>query len=217
MRRSQILAHRGWHYQSNEKNSQVSIERALKAGFGIETDLRDYNQKVVISHDPPTDQCGLLSLEWLLRYAEKIRANGQIALNIKSDGLAPMISENLRIYKNLRKNIYVFDASVPDALQYIFKDINTYSRVSEYEEMPSYGNIMSGVWIDNFGGGFPQTQSAKYFINKGISVTIVSSELHGRCHEELWRELKEAKLHLSPILQLCTDLPDRADAFFSEA
>mgnify|MGYP006075220631 CR=1 FL=1 len=34
-----------------EKNMVVAFQRSLELGFGIETDLRDYNGEIVISHD----------------------------------------------------------------------------------------------------------------------------------------------------------------------
>ena len=216
MKRFQILAHRGWHLNSAEKNTRISIERALDAGFGIETDLRDCNQRIVISHDPPIDNPDLLSMDWLLGYAAKTSAPGKIALNIKSDGLAPMINAYLEKHKYRRDNVYAFDMSVPDALHYIRSDISTYSRLSEYEKTPSYRDIMSGVWIDSFLGVFPQIMHANDLIQQGVNVTVVSPELHGRCQDALWCELKQARLHRSPLLQICTDLPDKADAFFSD-
>ena len=44
-----IIAHRGFWIKDSEKNTVKAFERALENGFGIETDLRDYNQKIVAS------------------------------------------------------------------------------------------------------------------------------------------------------------------------
>ena len=48
-----ILAHRGCWGQSVKRNSFEALKRALEEGFGIETDFRDCNGVIVISHDPP--------------------------------------------------------------------------------------------------------------------------------------------------------------------
>ena len=48
-----ILAHRGFWKTDSEKNSKVAIERAIKNGFGFETDFRDYGGQILISHNPP--------------------------------------------------------------------------------------------------------------------------------------------------------------------
>jgi len=53
IRKSGILAHRGAWTVPKERNSAEALKRALKSGFGIETDLRDLDGTVVISHDPP--------------------------------------------------------------------------------------------------------------------------------------------------------------------
>ena len=46
-----IIGHRGYWLQETEKNSEVAFYRSLQNGFGIETDIRDYCGKIVISHD----------------------------------------------------------------------------------------------------------------------------------------------------------------------
>ena len=218
MNRSQIISHRGWHCNNHASmNTQTSLEAALDNGFGIETDLRDHNQRVVISHDPPRSDSALLDAEWLFKYIAQIRPKGRLALNIKSDGLAHAIKELLQSNKLDDESIYFFDMAVPDALQYIANGLQTYSRVSEYEESPPYSNELSGVWIDSFTGKFPQVHYAEKLIGAGCRVTIVSPELHGRPYRELWTELKESDLHNSSLLDLCTDFPDKAAEFFVDA
>ena len=84
MDKGSILAHRGWWQKESEKNTPAALVRALSAGFGIETDIRDLNGELVISHDPPVDS--QTTANWLFNQYNKIKANGRIALNIKSDG-----------------------------------------------------------------------------------------------------------------------------------
>ena len=48
----QILAHRGRWRSPSEKNSEGAFRAALSAGYGIETDIRDFDGRLVISHDP---------------------------------------------------------------------------------------------------------------------------------------------------------------------
>ena len=57
----QILAHRGfWGLQDSTKqikpNSLESFKHAFQNGFGIESDLRDFDLQLVVSHDMPTSQ-----------------------------------------------------------------------------------------------------------------------------------------------------------------
>ena len=85
MKRANILAHRGWWTKPAEKNSFEAIRRAIDAGFGIETDFRDLNGTIVISHDPPQGE--VLCAESFFGLYAQIGTNGRLALNIKADGL----------------------------------------------------------------------------------------------------------------------------------
>ena len=53
-----ILAHRGAWNTSDEKNTVLAIKRAFCHGWGIETDVRDYCGKLVISHDIASKEWG---------------------------------------------------------------------------------------------------------------------------------------------------------------
>ena len=48
-----IIAHRGYWLEQSEKNTLIAFERAMKYGYGFETDYRDYCGKIVIAHDVP--------------------------------------------------------------------------------------------------------------------------------------------------------------------
>ena len=49
----EILAHRGYWKLEKEKNTLYAFEKAFDKYFGIETDLRDAQGEIVISHDIP--------------------------------------------------------------------------------------------------------------------------------------------------------------------
>ena len=53
MDRCNILAHRGVWGSKEEQNSRSAIRHALVGSFGIETDIRDHDGQVVLSHDIP--------------------------------------------------------------------------------------------------------------------------------------------------------------------
>ena len=65
-----ILSHRGFWLNPEEKNKQISFKRAVDCGYGIETDIRDYNGKLVISHDIPNEDCLQLD-DFLQKYSEQ--------------------------------------------------------------------------------------------------------------------------------------------------
>ena len=52
-----ILSHRGCWNRDSEKNSIKAFEASFSLGFGVETDLRDYNGEIVISHEIPDEEC----------------------------------------------------------------------------------------------------------------------------------------------------------------
>ena len=47
-----ILSHRGYWKEEKEKNTIDAVRKAFDHGFGIESDIRDLDGKLVISHNP---------------------------------------------------------------------------------------------------------------------------------------------------------------------
>ena len=212
---SNILAHRGSWNSDIPKNSREALSRALLAGYGLETDIRDLDGALVVSHDPPKTSDDIIPFDWLLEFYVANRCTGVLALNIKSDGLAAMSKAAL-----LRHGVsayFVFDMSIPDTLWYLNADMPAYSRVSEYEPEPALADRCSGIWLDNFTGNFPQVDATIKLQALGKPIAIVSPELHKRPHEAFWASLRDqAGLDMSSIL-LCTDFPDEAASFFRSA
>ena len=128
-----ILSHRGYWLNEEEKNSIVSFERSFSLGYGTETDVRDFQGELVISHDIPTEKN--ITLDKFFQIYKSFDATLPLALNIKADGLQDKIKTLLSKYKI--ENYFVFDMSVPDTLGYHRKDINFYTRHSEYEVVPA--------------------------------------------------------------------------------
>ena len=207
MKRSNVLAHRGWWINEDEKNSFLSLQRALEAGFGVETDVREQNGTLVISHDPPVGET--LDAEAFLALYAKLGAHGRLALNIKADGLQKPLLDLIARTCLTMENLYVFDMAVPDAVSYVANDFPAYTRISDYEESPSFLDRSAGVWVDNFAGGFPQVAEAARLMSEGYRACIVSPELHRRDPRDLWDEIAAARLHEYSIFEICTDLPQK--------
>lgn len=217
MDRKTILAHRGLFLDEADKNSAGALVRALEHGFGFETDVRDLNGRLVISHDPPLEQAQPPELRWLLERIAQSASGGRIALNVKADGLTAAIAELVETVGVNREQIYVFDMAVPDYLAYLNSAISTYTRISDYEEQPAFVGRAQGVWVDDFTGAFPQVQRAEELLGQGIRAAIVSPELHGRDHKQLWESILAAGLHRHPLFELCTDHPAEAASLFCES
>jgi hypothetical protein len=214
---SSILAHRGWFLEPSEKNSAIALERALQNGFGIETDVRDLNRRLIISHDPPQDAPELLDLEWLFSLIHSTGSKGRVALNIKADGLIHLITPLLLSSRIEADQVFAFDMSIPDTIGYLEGNLPAYSRISEYEESPCFIDQARGVWVDNFTGTFPQVRRAADLMAQGIRAAIVSPELHRRDPLPLWNEIIESHIHENPLFELCTDLPLQAAEMFCKS
>lgn len=213
MDRSNILAHRGYWSQDVEKNSLSALKRAIDAGFGIETDFRDFKGSIVISHDPP-ESCILSAGAFFELYSD-CNSRGRLALNIKADGLQDALMELISYADIPIKNCFAFDMAVPDALGYIHKAFPSYTRLSEYELEAPFLDHADGVWVDNFTGSFAQVAAAESLLAEGKRVCIVSPELHKRDHNALWHEIAAAGINKNSSFELCTDFPEAAYQFFS--
>jgi hypothetical protein len=88
-----IISHRGYWINKIEKNTNVSFERSFRLGFGTETDIRDYNGNLVISHDIPTGSS--ISIDEFFNIYNR-QSNSILALNIKSDGLQSILTKKNR-------------------------------------------------------------------------------------------------------------------------
>ena len=113
----EILAHRGFWNKKKERNTLSSFKKALEHGFGIETDLRDLDGEIIISHDPPIEgYSDFISFSQFLDIYISFESNLPLALNIKSDGLYKLLKIILEKYQI--KNYFLFDMSIPDLIQY---------------------------------------------------------------------------------------------------
>lgn len=207
-----IISHRGYWKVEEERNLQISFDRSFKLGFGTETDIRDYMGELVISHDIPNETC--LSLDEFFKiYMSHSNLNLILALNIKSDGLQVKLKEKLMEF-GIEK-YFVFDMSIPDTFGYIKNKIETFSRQSEYEQVPAFINECQGIWLDAFENRWYDANLLSDHIQRGRRVAIVSPELHKRSHLELWEFLKINKFDQLDNIILCTDLPEDATKFFN--
>lgn len=197
MNHVEILAHRGFWSLENEKNSIFALKRALVSGYGVELDLRDHNNNLVISHDPATGENTLFD-EFLQLY-NQIGATQTIAINIKSDGISDALCKALKRY-NIQ-NYFAFDMSIPDTLSYLKNNILIYMRISEYEDWTPLHEKAAGIWLDNFTNKISYLDLIKKITNNSKPVCMVSPELHGR------PPLEEniAKLILDRASHICTD------------
>ena len=212
-----ILAHRGLWRHKSEQNSIAALSEALLSGFGIETDIRDLDGQLVISHDPPHPGALLLG-EFLDAYCG-IPAPAPLALNIKSDGLQEALAEALGRRRIGTDRYFVFDMAVPDALVYLRQAMPCFTRQSEIEPVPAYIDRAEGIWLDCFEQDWIKVSDILGHCAAGRRVALVSPELHGRDRRKVWENWREGYRDLSRRglrnrLMICTDHPREARAYF---
>jgi len=195
-----ILAHRGEWSQDVPANSAASLNDAILHGFGIETDIRDRDSELVISHDP----CTNAEYE---RFEQFLSQDSRIAINVKSDGLLTKLEPMRSLIT--ASNSFVFDCSFPELLRYKRAGIPHAIRISEFErELHWEPNF---IWLDAFESDWWLEDAATLKIIEKIPTVIVSPELHRRDFRKVWDKaltLRSAGLEIS----LCTDFPNELAA-----
>ncbi|MBX7490846.1 hypothetical protein [Helicobacter turcicus] len=208
-----IIAHRGLWGGGVKKNSLTALTKAFEFGFGIETDLRDFDSKIVISHDMASKKCE--SIETLFAYYKEHQLNLNLALNIKSDGLQDELLKLLQKYEIV--NYFVFDMSIPDALSYLNKGFNTFTRLSEYEKQPCFYEKACGLWLDEFQEHWIDEKTILTHLKANKKICIVCPCLHKRPYLKEWNTYKTLinKHNLKNKIMLCTDEVLKAKEFFN--
>ena len=199
---SRILAHRGlWKNEFGltelKKNSIEALSRAANFGFGFETDIRDSFGEIVVSHDPATNY------DLTLKQLFELEVSGPVALNIKSDGLAPMLKALLEVTKPAF-NSFFFDMSVPEFQNYRANELPVASRLSEFENADRQTTNI--IWLDSLMSDWYKNDSGWLNRYKNHSVVIVSPELHKRSHLDSWNWIADV-MNKNENLSICTDMP----------
>ena len=209
-----VISHRGYWKSLQEKNTEEAFIRSFQLDLGTETDLRDYNGEIVISHDIPNGTC--ITFEYMLElYKNYTKSNPPLALNVKADGLQEKVKvtlENMDV-----NNYFFFDMALPDSLLYYKSNLKAFVRYSEYESLNMLYDISEGVWLDGFEKDLVSEDLIKKILTDGKKVCIVSPELHKRNHFEGWVKYREfnGALLSSPNLIICTDYPEECMEFFN--
>ncbi len=208
-----ILCHRGCWHKDREQNSKTAFIRAFSLGFGVETDIRDYQGELVISHDIASKEC--IKAEQLFEIYRHFNKDLPLALNIKSDGLQNKLKQLIRKFKI--KNYFVFDMSIPETLRYSTSGIKFFTRISEYEQVPCLYPFANGVWLDEFKRHWINKKLVLKYLRDSKKVCIVSPELHGRPYVKVWQEYARLPGNMLKNTAICTDFPEKADKFFNKS
>ena len=153
-------------HRINTKNELKNIPRE----YGVEIDLRDRNDKIILQHDPFID--GEDFSDFIKNYQHQF-----LILNIKSEGIEFKILNILKQY-NI-ENYFFLDSSFP-MIYKLSKITNKIAiRYSEFESLDSVLNMkgkVQWVWIDCF-SKFPLNKNTYQLLKKDFKLCYVSPEL----------------------------------------
>lgn len=207
-----ILAHRGyWSKKGLRDNTKEAFLLSLENGFGFESDIRDYCEKLVISHN--IANAFSIDLEEIFKLLNDYNDRFTFAINIKSDGLKYLLNSYIKKY-NIN-NYFVFDMSIPQMFEFNEMNMNYFSRQSDIESIPYLYENAKGIWVDCFKSTEWITKDLiNNHLEKEKKICLVSPELHGNSdYRNFWEKIKKFNLN-SDQLMLCTDYPDEARKFF---
>ena len=162
------------HYIAHRVNS-INELLNIPIKYGVEVDLRDYGDKIILQHDPFKN--GEDFEEYLKHYN-----HGTIILNIKSEGIEFKVLELLKKY-NIN-NYFFLDSSFPVIHSLCLKnEKNIALRFSEFEGIDticSMSKKVDWIWVDCFGKLPITAQNYKLFKNHKYKLCLVSPELQGQ-------------------------------------
>ena len=159
-----IIAHR--------VNTLKNLTKLGNDIFGVETDLRYYKDKLILSHDPNAKG------DNFNKFLKK--TNKTIFLNIKSSGILKNI---IRLVKN--KNVFFLDISFSEIdllfkLNLSKKFLLRFSCYENFDLSNKYMKKIKWIWFDYFNDLKISIKDYKYFKKYNKKICLVSPDLLGK-------------------------------------
>lgn len=198
----EILAHRGIWRKPEEANSPVAIERAFAMGVGVETDLQSHGAEIFLSHDPVRNPESAFRWRDFVSLWDRF-PNQPVFLNIKQDGLLPLLAPYLRDWGS--RTVVCFDMSLPELFRYSreLPSSQLATRISEWERAPLVERC-DWLWCDGFESD-PDLANPVLAENRNKRLVFVSPELHGRDEGVFWKKIRAFESQWPTPIRLCTD------------
>ena len=194
--------------------NSISLLQETSTNLGIEIDIRSYQDKLILNHEPYLDG---EKIENFLKYY-----NHQfLILNVKEEGLEKRLIELMKLFKI--KNYFFLDQSFPFLIKTAKSGENRCAvRFSEYESINtvlSLSNVVKWVWVDYF-TKLPLDYK-KYLKLRELkfSICLVSPELQGHNKAQLvklQKELINNKIHINAVCTKYPDLWNHSNLFISD-
>lgn len=163
--------------------------------FGLEIDVRDYNNELVLSHDKPKKDSVKLS-----EYLKHVDKETPVAINVKSSEIE---SDIYNAINGILKEYFAFDWPVPSLVKALRTGLTCACRLSEYEK--DIHPKCSWVWIDAFHSIWYDSSLLRSLKKRGLKLAIVSPELHQR-NKEIAKVAAFVRNGLADAI--CTDMPE---------
>ncbi|WP_418513908.1 hypothetical protein [Corallibacter sp.] len=158
--------------------------KELPHDYGVELDIRDYENNLIIHHDPFTN--GESFEDYLKHYS-----HGTMILNIKSERIEHKVLELIKKYEI--KKYFFLDSSFP--MIYLLSksgEKNVALRYSEFEGLDTIFNMankVKWVWVDCFSKLPITTETYKQLKDLNFKICLVSPELQGQDEKiEVYKE-----------------------------
>lgn len=166
-------------------------------GLGVELDLRDRGERLILQHDPFVDG---IDFEDFLKYYQNRKT---LILNIKSERIEFKVLEFLKLYSI--SDYFFLDSSFPmiNTLQKMGEQ-NIAIRYSEFEGKETIYNMagkIKWIWVDCF-TRLPLTKNEEVEFHKlGFKLCLVSPELQGRKEDiiSFKKYITDERIHFDSI------------------
>jgi len=159
----------------NHRVNTVSDLKNIVLTNGVEVDIRDYQNHLVLSHDP---FIGGESFEEFLSYYK----HSTLILNSKSEGIEFKTIELLKDYGI--DDYFFLDCSFATINKFVEKGIKKIAvRFSEYESIETvrkFRGLANWVWVDCFSKSPINKENFIELKKLGFSICIVSPDLVGK-------------------------------------
>jgi hypothetical protein len=196
-------------YIAHRINTVEELKKTPKE-YGVELDLRDFGDRLILQHDPFTDG---EDFEEYLKYYN----HGTMILNIKSERIEHRVLELIQKY-NIQKYFFL-DSSFP-MIYSLSKDgeKDIALRFSEFEGLDTILNMkdkVDWIWVDCFTRLALTNLEANLLKQAKFKLCLVSPELQGYNPEceipKMWNVLVERNIFIDAI---CTKRPDIWESMF---
>ena len=196
-------------YIAHRINTVEELKKTPKE-YGVELDLRDFGDRLILQHDPFTDG---EDFEEYLKYYN----HGTMILNIKSERIEHRVLELIQKY-NIQKYFFL-DSSFP-MIYSLSKDgeKDIALRFSEFEGLDTILNMkdkVDWIWVDCFTRLALTNLEANLLKQAKFKLCLVSPELQGYDPEceipKMWNVLVERNIFIDAI---CTKRPEIWESMF---